>query len=110
RDIQIVPEAGPWLILVTTYSGEDAPLKAREFVRIARDHYKLNTYIFNYGAEEKRKEYERAEAERERQREAMRKEGLTPDLPIRIRVAKIEEQTGVLVGGYKTREDALTDL
>lgn len=110
-DIEVKPENGAWLLLVMTYSGDNAPQQARKFVSVLKNTYKINgAYIFNYGAEEKRKEYERANAEREKQREAIRRAGLTltdKDPSIRVLVSKIDEHTGVLIGGFRTRDEAL---
>jgi hypothetical protein len=111
RDIEVTPEVGTWMILVTSYSGEKAPYQAREFASLLYNEYKMKPYIFNYGAKEKREEYERAEAERARIRQAMQSQGLPPtNMPIRVRVTKIDEHTGVLIGGYRTRDEALADL
>jgi hypothetical protein len=66
--------------------------------------------VFNYGAEEKRKEYERVQKIRQEQIDALAKAGLKSDVPIRVPTMKIDESTGVLVGGYRTFDEASTAL
>jgi hypothetical protein len=110
KDIEIDAKAGNFVIFVMAYSGPKAPEMARKFVAVMRSHYKWNAYVFNYGAEEKRKEYERVQKVRQEQIDALKKEGLDADLPIRVAAIRIDEQTGVLLGGYKTRDEAAAAL
>lgn len=111
RDIEVTPEAGPWVLMMMAYTGEKAPEYARKFTFVLRNRFKLNAFVFNFGAEEKRKEYERVNAEREKQkrelREALKDVGVVAEMPIRIHATRFEQQVGVLVGGFKTRDDAL---
>ncbi|MSQ93526.1 MAG: hypothetical protein EXR98_03100 [Gemmataceae bacterium] len=106
RDIEITPEAGPWAVFVMAYNGPRSPEMARKLVTELRTSYKYPAYVFNYGAEEKRKEYERVQKARQVQIDALQKAGLKADVPIRVPAVRIDEQTGVLVGGFRTREDA----
>lgn len=106
KDIEITPGAGNFVIVVMSYAGPTAPEMARNFVRVLRSDYKLPAYVFNYGAEEKRKEYERVQKIRQEQIDALVKAGLKADVPIRVPTMKIDEQTAVLIGGYKAYEDA----
>jgi hypothetical protein len=110
KDIEITPEAGQWMIFVMAYTGPKAPEMARKFVAVMRGHYKWNAYVFNYGAAEKRKEYERVQKIRQEQSDALKKEGLKADIPIRVAAIRIDEQTGVLIGGYKTPDEAMNAL
>ena len=110
KDIEVTPEAGQWMIFVMAYTGPKAPEMARKFVGELRGHYKLNAYVFNYGAEEKRKEYERVQKIRQEQIDALEKAGLKADVPIRVPAIRIDEQTGVLVGGYKSFDEAAIAL
>ena len=110
RDIEITPEAGPWTIFVQAYSGEEAPIMARKFVACLRGTYKLNAYVFNFGAKEKKDEYDRVQRIRQEQIDALRKAELPTDVPFRVSVVRIEEQTGVLIGGYRSFEEASTAL
>ncbi len=107
RDIEVTPEVGPWVLMMMAYTGEKAPAYARKFTMALRNRFKLNAYVFNFGAEEKRKEYERVNAEREKQRKALKDAGLDADVPIRVPATRYEQQVGVLVGGFKTRDEAL---
>jgi hypothetical protein len=106
NDILVTPEMGPWMILLSTYAGPDGPMRARQMVCALRTVYKLPAYVFNYGAEEKRKELERVKGLIEKQKEALKQNNLAFDQPIHIRHAKIDEHCGVLVGGYPTQEAA----
>jgi hypothetical protein len=110
KDIEITEKAGQWMIFAMAYTGPKAPEMARKFVIVMRGHYKWNAYVFNYGAKEKQAEYERVEKIRREQVEALQRAGLKADVPIRVPAIRIDEQTGVLVGGYKTREEAMDAL
>ncbi len=113
----MTPSLGPWLISIISYTGEQAPLQARQMVGELRGKYKLHAYVFNHGAEERRQERERVNKQIEAQRaklEATRKE--FPDLPIgampiRVkRLAHAEEHCAVLVGGYRDEAAARAAL
>ena len=110
KDIEITAEAGPWAIFVMAYAGPKAPELAREFVAELRNTHKLYAYVYNSGADEKQKEYQRVQKLRQEQIEALQKAGLKADMPIHVPTVRIEEQTSVLVGGYRTREEALAAL
>lgn len=110
QDIHVTKEQGPWLIMVQAYTGPEAPIMARQMVTELRTAYKLPAYTFNYGADEKRKEYERVKAVVDKQKEYLAKMGLPLDQPIRIRTMHIEEQVGVLVGGYASEDAAKNAL
>jgi hypothetical protein len=110
KDIEITEKAGQWMIFAMAYTGPKAPEMARKFVIVMRGHYKWNAYVFNYGAKEKQAEYERVEKIRREQVEALQRAGLKADVPIRVPAIRIDEQTGILVGGYKTREEAMKAL
>ena len=45
--------------MLVAEAGPDAPQKAREMVSRLRETCRLPAFVFNHGAEEKRKEYER---------------------------------------------------
>jgi hypothetical protein len=113
NDILATPEVGPWMILVASYRGPDGPMRARQMVSVLRTHYKLPTYVFNFGAEEKRKELARItkliEEQKAKLKEELKEHNLSAEeinQPIRVRHEKIDEYCGVLVGGYPTLEAA----
>jgi hypothetical protein len=106
NDILVPKEAGPWMILVMSYSGAEGPARARKMVKELRETYKLPAYVFNYGAEEKRAELERVKKLIEERKKGLEKEGVTVDFPIRVKHAHIDEHVGVLVGGYSSSEAA----
>jgi hypothetical protein len=112
KDIEVTPEAGSWLLLLKAYTGTEAPQLARALVMELRTNYNIKAaYIFNYGAEEKMKEYERVKAAHKKQVDDLAKAGLKGNyVPIPVRAAKIDEQTGVLIGGFRDRDQALASL
>jgi hypothetical protein len=131
RDIQPTPDLGPWMVCVQSYVTKEAPEWARQLAGELRSNpqYRLPAYVFTYGLEERRREYERVKHQLDRHREALkekdlpflyapRKEdgpdsagaGLSEDLPLAymtrlLKVQHIPVQCAVLVGGY-TNEDA----
>ncbi len=107
NDILVRPEHGPWMILLISYSGPEGPVRARKMVSELRSAYKLPAYVFNYGAEEKRKEFERVKAIIDKQKEVLKQNNLPIDQPIRVRHLRIDEHCGVLVGGYPTEAAAI---
>src|SRR5262245_51477124 len=62
RDIAITPTQGPWVVYIDSYTGPEAPTLARQMAMELRSTYRLNAYVYNHGAEERRKEYERVRA------------------------------------------------
>ncbi|HWY86418.1 MAG TPA: hypothetical protein VNX28_06825 [Gemmataceae bacterium] len=106
QDIQVTKELGPWMIMVHAYTGPEAAIMARQMVTELRGAYKLPAYTFNYGSEEKRKEYERKKSIYEKHLEFLVKNGLPQDQPFPIRTVRINEQVGVLIGGYPSEDAA----
>jgi hypothetical protein len=112
HDIEVTPAQGPWMISVASYTGPDAPQMARDLVRVLRGpQYNLAAYVFNYGAEEKRKEMERRQALIQQQKQwldQMRGQvgGNVEIGRMVVRTRHIEEQVAVLVGGYPDMETA----
>src|SRR5437868_4497453 len=100
QDLAVTPQAGAWLICAASYSGPNAPYLARQLALQVRQRHGINAYVFNHADEERRKireELERAQA-------------LHPDVPMRRRTVRLEEQCAVLVGGYKDSEAAAAAL
>jgi hypothetical protein len=100
NDILVTPELGEWMIMVASYSGREGPMRARKMVVELRRVYRLPAYVFNFGAEEKRKELERVTRLIEQQKAELKAQGITSDQPIHVRHARIEEHCAVLIGGY----------
>jgi hypothetical protein len=107
KDYTIRPEAGAWVIYVQSYTNSRDPNApkamdlAREMCLEIRSRYNLPAWIFNRGAEERKKQEEYVRKVRE----------LTDKTPgARIRVHHIDEQCAVLVGGYKDMDDARSAL
>jgi hypothetical protein len=106
KNYQVTPDVGPWLICAKSYMGEMAPQFAHDLVLELRSRYDLPAYVFNRGAEERRKLQDELEKQRRDQEEQLRLAGLQPDMPIPLRHVRIEEQCAVLIGGYKDMETA----
>ena len=106
RDVQITPAAGPWLIYVISYPGEDGPKNARKMVQELRTVHRVPAYVFYYGAEERRKEYERVKKVADQQREFFEKSGMSLDEPFRMKFQHIDVQHAVLMGGYPDADAA----
>jgi hypothetical protein len=111
RDLLVTPAVGPWLILVHSYDEANGPSLARALaLELRGPNYGLQAYIWNYGDDERKAELERARQEMERRKEALRKAGLTTDMPIRVPHMLVRVQCAVLVGGYKDIDAARHDL
>jgi hypothetical protein len=106
NDILVTKDLGAWMILVASYSGRDGPQLARQMVSVLWTHYKLRGYVFNYGAEEKRKELERVRKLIEERKEALKRDGLPYDAKQHVKHAHIDEHCGVLLGGFPSQEAA----
>lgn len=106
QDILVHPGLGQWMICLISYSGNESPAMARKMVVEMRSTYRLNAFIFNYGQEEKRREYERVRAEIDRQINVFKQNNVSLDQPLRVPHQRIEDQVAVLVGGYPTEEAA----
>jgi hypothetical protein len=107
----ITPAAGPWTICVSSFTGDAAAKLAHDLVVELRTKYRLQAYLFNHGAEERRQQEQDLQERRRQQEEALRRAGLNPaDVPVRKKTVRVEEQYAVLVGGYKDMESASSDL
>jgi hypothetical protein len=91
KEYAITPEAGPWMILVTTYVGPEAPQLARQMTLEIRSRFDLPAYLVNRGAEERRKQQQELDQFRKQ----------FPDYTGPIKHTRLHEQCAVLVGGYK---------
>lgn len=120
----VKPEHGPWMVIVKSYTGENAKAYAEALAKEIRDTYKIPAYLFERGSEEKRKEDERVRREKEKKRAEEEKQFLALADQLRAEafrkgydfqetkpvyhVPKIryEEQYAVLVGGWKDMDTA----
>jgi hypothetical protein len=94
REYPITPDAGPWMILAASYTGPDGPELARQCVLQLRARDNLPAYVFNYADEERRKQQEELDRMQQAQPGSRRKH------------IRIQDQCGVLVGGYPDMETA----
>lgn len=101
KDYSITPQAGPWLVCMTNFTGETGEQTARDLILEMRRRYKLPAYLFIRNREEKQKQRE----------QIMKIHELVPDEYVpktgrRIRGVRIEEQFAVLIGDYRDMESA----
>jgi hypothetical protein len=103
KDYIITPDAGPYVICVRGYSGDQpepgkpdtARMKAHDVVLILRQNG-WPAYMFDFSAEEERKAKEILD---ERYR------NYPPDYP-RHKTIRVQKHWGIFIGGYKSLEDA----
>jgi hypothetical protein len=110
KEYNVTPEVGPWMVCAASYMGETAPKMAHALVLELRRDYDLPAFVFNHGAEERKKIEEELQNQRRRQEELLRQQGLHPDQPLRPRGVRIQDQCAVLIGGYKDMETARAAL
>jgi hypothetical protein len=110
-DYAVTPAAGPWMICVGSFTGEDAAPMAHKMADEVRSRYHLPAYIFNRGAELRQQQLEEQKKLREQQAEQLKRLGVPPlDQKFRMRHVRIEEQFAVLVGGYPDVDKAHAEL
>src|SRR5262245_17707715 len=76
RDIEPTPQIGPWMICIQSYVTKEAPEWARQMASELRSTYRLPAYVFTYGVEERRKEYDRVKVMLDQQRKALKDRGI----------------------------------
>jgi hypothetical protein len=96
KEYHVTPEAGPWMICVTTYVGSESPQLAHQMVLEIRSRFDLPAYVVNHGDEERRKQQQELEQFRKQ----------FPDYRGPIRHTRVQEQCAVLIGGYKDMDTA----
>jgi hypothetical protein len=92
----ITPDVGPWVICAASYTGPDARELARQTIYQLRRRDNMAAYFFDYSAEERRQ-----------------MENYLQDLQRHKGHVRIQDQCGVLVGGYPddlTARKALTEV
>lgn len=124
----VKPEHGPWMICIKSYRDDPtAAVSARksseELANEIRTNHKAAAFLFEWGAEERKKEQARREAYRDKVRKEyapflelqvqMKKKAETQgsefiNAPPTVRIPTVEytEQFAVLVGGFKDMETA----
>jgi hypothetical protein len=106
KDYQVTPDIGPWMICAKSYVGDMAPKFAHDLVLELRSRYDLAAYVYNRGADERRKLQDELEKQRRDQENALLQAGLKPGIPLPVRHVRIEEQCAVLIGGFRDMESA----
>jgi hypothetical protein len=98
KNYDVTREVGAWMICAASYTGPTAAQQAHELVMEIRTKYQLPAYVYNRGAEERRKQQEQIDRIRK----------LCPEG--KVRIERIEEGYAVLVGGYKDMDSAHSAL
>jgi hypothetical protein len=114
RDYPVTKDAGEWMILVSTFTGDAAPGLAKQLVSQIRSRYGMAAYAFDYADPERvrmREELDRLRQQSERRAAAGLADPDGPDAvevigPRHVRTIRVEHQYAVLVGGYKDLDAA----
>lgn len=104
--MQLSPQAGPWLIIVSAFTGPNAAELAHDLAQEIQTEYRLPAYVFDRSSELRAAERARVEALRKERREAYDRLNVPADTPLGIKTVRIEDQFAVLVGGYKDMDTA----
>ncbi len=104
---EVTPQAGAWLICVTSFSGPDAKELTEGLIEEIRTRHGMAAYSYCRSAEERRKEKERIDRFKQQQAEWIKQAGLPPDTKLRApSTYRIRDEYAILVGGYKDDEAA----
>jgi hypothetical protein len=85
----VTPQAGAWMILASSYSGDEGKELARQLVLDLRSKHHLPAYVWNLSAEQRR-----------RQEEADRAQRAQTGAPARPGGVRFKDEWAVLIGGY----------
>jgi hypothetical protein len=96
KEYPVTPEAGPWMICVTTYVGSESLQLAHQMVLEIRSRFDLPAFVVNHGDEERRKQQQELEQFHKQ----------FPGYRGPIRHTRIQEECAVLIGGYKDMDTA----
>lgn len=110
KDYHVTPDVGPFMIIVTSYSGADAAKFAHALCYEIRSSYHMPAFIYNRGAEERRQQDEALRQKRKQQQEWFAQNGYQPDSLPPLKRYRIEEQYAVLVGSFKDMDAARKEL
>jgi len=106
-EYEVTPQAGPWMICVTSFTGPPAKELTEALIQEIRTKHNLPAYSYCRSAEEKRKQQEYIEQFKQMQKTWLEQSGLPLDTKLRgPKTYRIEDQYAVLVGGYKDEDAA----
>lgn len=125
HELAVKAADGPWMILVKSYAGPDSKAKAEALAIDLRTTHKTNSLLYERNAEERKAEQARIEAirkaEQERaapfkqaveqaKKEAEATGSIFVDSKATVKIPRpyheAPEQWAVLIGGFKTADDA----
>jgi hypothetical protein len=129
HEYTVTAEDGPWMILVKSYSGPDSKAKAIAFAEDIRKTHNTKSLLYERNAEERKAELARIEAVRKAEAEkvepfkkaleqAKREAEATGSIYLESKATvkiprpyhETPEQWAVLIGGFKTVDDARAAL
>jgi hypothetical protein len=99
KDYPVTPEAGPWMVLVATYTGPDRASLAKQMAYKIRADLDKPAYVFVYVDKERLKQKQQLENANRMAEEYLRREGTLPP-HMKWKTIRVEEQYGVLIGGW----------
>ena len=94
---KVNPQAGAWMILAASYSGDDGKELCRQLLIELRNRHRLPAYVFNLAEKERTKQMLEEQEQIKKQ---------NPLVPYRKRTYHIQDQWAVLIGGYKDSKAA----
>lgn len=107
QSLAITPQQGPWVIMVTSFMGDDSSQLAYDFALELRQKYRLAAYTFNRSAEQRREADLEAEKQTRHRIEIIKQCGGDPEqVHLHIRRAHVDDQYAVLLGGFRDLDQA----
>jgi hypothetical protein len=97
---QVKAKDGPWMICAANYSGPDSVYLANQVVRQLRDK-NINAFIYSFADRQRAEVQWKAHLELQRQNN---------DGTYKPRFTRVQGHTAVLIGGFKSMEDARAAL
>jgi hypothetical protein len=92
--LQVTPQCGTWMVLAATYQGPDGPEFALTMAWYIRRTYNLPAYVYSYADAKRRQDND------EELRHAQQDPAYVP------KFTRVEENCGVLIGGFADQAQA----
>jgi hypothetical protein len=109
KDYFVFPQVGEWVVLAAHYSGPEAKELAKQMAYKLRADLNYSAYVFVYVDEERKKQQDELDRAHAFAMKLMEQSGSQP-VTIRRRTIRIEEEYGVLIGGWNDINAANTAL
>lgn len=104
ESLYLTQKAGPWLIMCTSFTGEDGRQQALRLAKELRERHRLNAYVYGHKFDFR----EKAASSGRGYEKYVRSDGSESHRPIRMRTAGLEEfeEFAVLVGDFASVADS----